>query len=227
MHAMRSTPNRIQGKAVAQQHNSLVPVQAVIPSVVCVCIAVPQQNVNGYHLEQVGSGVIVHPDGIIVTSSAAVTQDAVFKIVVYENSQFEGDVFEFGHNHIYDGEIVSLFPSSGVAVLKIAGGSFQTAALGNSDLVEQGDWCIMAWDMLGKKPMITSGIVCGANMSTSVNDQRIYGLFQISCRGGESAAGGVLLNRWGEITGIVIKPGFVLPSNKISLIIQGLTLHTK
>jgi S1-C subfamily serine protease len=195
----------------------------VRPAVVSICtlgIDLP----GGYHLEGIGSGTIINSQGFILTSYSVVKNKKDLKIVIFEPSRFEGQVLEQGHNHIYDTRVISVFPASGLAVLKIESYGLPYARFGNSNQVQMGEWCLAIGNPMGRKAVVTSGIINSLNQSKKVNKIKCNNLIEMSCKGDRSVRGGPLVNKRGEIIGTIVIKGYAVPSSRAMDLLAGMEI---
>jgi S1-C subfamily serine protease len=106
----------------------------------------PQQQ-TPRRVEGVGSGVIVSPDGYILTNHHVV--DGALEIKV-----------ELTDNRTFTAKLIGSDPPSDLAVLKIEDGkALPTLSLGDSDKVRVGDAVLAVGNPLGIGQTVTSGIV--------------------------------------------------------------------
>lgn len=194
----------------------------VEPSVVCICTTGADVAGKGTQLCDVGTGVIISPNGFILTGAQAAGIEPDIKVVVYEHSGLDGPSFEIGHNHIFDAEIVSTFPAAGFSVLKIDGNNLPVANFGDANVPQQGDWCLAIGSAFGQKPTVTSGMISGLNQVKKINGHVYRGLFENTCKSRAYFVGGPLINDEGEIIGLIIDKGYAMSSNRITPALDGL-----
>ncbi|WP_422486617.1 serine protease HtrA [Gudongella sp. DL1XJH-153] len=173
-----------------------------------------QQDVSG-----VGSGVIVHRDGYILTNSHVVADGEAKEITVK---------FEDGEKS----EGVVLWNDSflDLAVVKVERNNLPVAVLGDSDRLTVGELAVAIGNPLGLEfeRTVTSGIISGLNRSVRVDSSNIIeDLIQTDASINPGNSGGPLLNSNGEVVGIntaKIKTaeglGFAIPINLTKPIIQ-------
>lgn len=196
--------------------------QLVRPAVVTIC-TVGVGPTGALDMQGIATGVIVSTQGFVITSSLWVNQSNDVKIVHYELTHIEGTTFEQGHNHIYDAQPVSIFPNLGLAIFKIIGNGLPSATLGNSNLVQMGDWCLVIGSPFGQKPIVTSGIISAVNQTKNINGNVYRHLIETNCKG--QFIGGPLINSQGEVIGIMIDQGVAVPSNQANLILQNIGIE--
>lgn len=209
------TAIKIQSQIVAHQEFFSGSAVRIKPAVVSIAWASGDGNLHPY-----GSGVIINSQGYIITCSRNVSETKDIKIVRFVNE----------HNYIYDASIVSVFPASGLTIIRIVNRepltanrmNFPFAKLGDSNSVQMGDWCLTIGNPIGLKPMITLGIINSLNQTKTIDGITYYNLLKNTCKGGEGFIGGPLINKWGEVIGIVIDNGYAVPSNQVEMILAAL-----
>lgn len=218
-----STPKAsAQARVVAHQENMSGAALLVMPSIVCICTSGTDAVREVVHLEGIGSGIIVHQQGFVLTSAQVASSNTDLKVVLYERSHFEGQAFEIGHNHIYDAEVVTISPAMQLAVLKVNGGNFPVARFEKSNELKRGDWCLAVWNELGRKPSVSAGIITALNQTRDIRGIKTKHLIEMSCKGRKSSTGGTLINKWGELTGIIVNKGLVVPGKQAKAMLQSL-----
>ena len=145
-------------------------------------------------VEGVGSGVVVHPDGYILTNSHVIAGGKAKRInVLFEN----GDKIS--------GEVLWHDPALDLAIVKVNKKGLDTAGLGDSDSLEVGQLAVAIGNPLGLdfQRTVTSGVVSGLNRSVRVNQYNVIeDLIQTDASINPGNSGGPLLNNKGEVIGI-------------------------
>jgi serine protease Do len=138
-----------------------------------------------------GSGVIVSPDGHILTNNHVV--DGAEKVEVTLNDR-----------RSFTARIVGADPPSDVAVLKIDGGGFPTIPFGDSSKVEVGDVALAVGNPLGVGQTVTMGIISAKGRSTrgSFGSGSYEDFLQTDASINRGNSGGALVNLKGELIGI-------------------------
>ena len=172
-----------------------------------------EQDVSG-----VGSGVIVHKDGYILTNSHVVADGNAKEIkVLFEDGEtFEGIV-------LWNDRILDL------AVVKVERTDLPVAVLGNSDDLVVGEVAVAIGNPLGLEleRTVTSGIISGLNRSVRVDTENVIdNLIQTDASINPGNSGGPLLNSRGEVIGINTAKmksaeglGFSIPINQAKPIV--------
>ncbi len=103
-----------------------------------------------------GSGVIISPDGYIMTNDHVVADAATVKVSIGDDQSRE-----------YTARVVGTDPISDIAVIKINPGTPLTpASLGDSDDVRVGDWALAVGNPLDVGETVTLGIISAKNRAT-------------------------------------------------------------
>ena len=157
-----------------------------------------------------GSGVIVTPDGYIVTNHHVIDGAEEIKVVLSNNKQF-------------DARLVGSDPASDLAVLKISAHDLPVLPLADSDLVRVGDIALAIGSPLGLPQTVTSGIISAKGRRTGVSDGSFEDFLQTDAPINQGNSGGALINTNSALVGInsqILSPnggsigiGFAIPSN--------------
>ena len=163
-----------------------------------------------------GSGVIISPDGYIITNDHVVKDTAKLTINVGNNAR------------AYTAHVVGTDPITDIAVVKIdtAGVKLPVAQLGNSDDVRIGDWAIAVGNPLDVGTTVTLGIISALGRTGSAgSNQAILPSIQTDAAINPGNSGGALANISGQVIGIneaILSPsgtssgiGFAIPINRV------------
>jgi putative serine protease PepD len=161
-------------------------VDEVLPSVVNVRV----QTAAG---RGQGSGVIIEPDGVILTNAHVVSEAEEVEVV------FNDDVHE-----TMIGEIVGAVPDRDLAVLRVDADDLTPIELGRSSLLRLGDPVIAVGFPLGLGATVTQGIISGEErtISTGDNGPKLRDLLQTDAAINPGNSGGALVNLSGDLVGI-------------------------
>jgi Do/DeqQ family serine protease len=173
----------------------------------------PRRGGGGHQTEvemALGSGVIVRPDGYILTNYHVVNGAQDIKVDLY-------------NRQTYGAKVVGSDSPSDLAVLKITAGNLPVLALGNSDDVRVGDVCLAVGNPLGIGETVTSGIISAKQRSTDISSGSFEDFLQTDAPINRGNSGGALVNTRAELiginsqiistTGASIGLGFAIPSN--------------
>ena len=165
-----------------------------------------------------GSGVIVDPNGYIITNYHVVQRADRIRVRLFNNGAD-------GEQELIEGELIGSDPETDLAVIKIdAGRPLKTAPIGNSDAVTVGDWAIAVGSPFGYEETVTVGIISAKSREVEGNAPRSFQRFlQTDAAINPGNSGGPLLNIRGEVIGIntaIVSRsggsqglGFSMPSN--------------
>jgi serine protease Do len=138
----------------------------------------------------VGSGVIVSPDGYILTNNHVV--DEADKVEV-----------ELNDNRTFTAKVIGVDSPSDVAVVKIDATGLPVVPLGDSDRVEIGDLVLAVGNPLGIGQTVTMGIISAKGRQTPRRDPGAYEDFlQTDAAINQGNSGGALVNLRGELIGV-------------------------
>ena len=135
-----------------------------------------------------GPGVIVDPDGYILTNEHVV-RDAS-EVVVHLADEGE-----------YPAEIVGADPKTDIAVLKIDADQLAALPVGDSSAVEVGDFALAIGNPFGLNQTVTMGIVSATGRG-GLDIEDYEDLIQTDAAINPGNSGGALINVNGELVGI-------------------------
>ena len=139
-----------------------------------------------------GSGVIIRPDGYIVTNNHVVANAT--KVSVTLNS-----------NKTYEATVIGTDPATDVALLKVDAQGLPTVPFGDSDRLRLGEWVLAIGSPLGEqlRGTITAGIVSAKGRSMPADGSfKIESFIQTDAAVNPGNSGGALVNKKGELVGI-------------------------
>ena len=167
-----------------------------------------------------GSGVIVHSDGTILTNHHVVDGAEQIKV-------------ELSNRRSFNAKLVGSDAPSDLAVLKIDAKDIAVLALGDSDRVRVGDIALVIGNPLGIGQTVTAGIISAKSRSTGLSDGSFEDFLQTDAPINQGNSGGALINARGELIGINsqilstsggnIGIGFAIPSNMARNVMDQLT----
>jgi serine protease Do len=173
----------------------------------------PQEREMG-----LGSGVIVSSDGYVITNNHVVANADKLEVVLSDK-------------RILSAKVIGTDPKTDVAVLKIEATGLVAAPIGDSSLMQVGDWVIAIGSPFGLTQTVTTGIIS----ATHRDDQGItdYDDFlQTDAAINPGNSGGPLLNLRGQVIGLNTAIasrsggfngiGFAIPSNTVDSIMKSI-----
>jgi serine protease Do len=135
-----------------------------------------------------GSGVIVSPEGYILTNNHVVDGATDVRVTLSDKREFKA-------------EVVGTDPKTDVAVLKIDAGKLAPLTIGDSSKVEVGDVAIAVGDPFGVGQTVTKGIISAKGRGgLGIEDYEDFLQTDAPINPGNS--GGALVNDRGELIGI-------------------------
>ena len=164
-----------------------------------------------------GSGVIVREDGIIVTNSHVVGEDAR-----------EADVRLSDKSNMI-ARVIGRDKETDIAVLKIESDrKFPVAHFGDSNALKVGQWVLAVGNPMGLDRTVTLGVVSGIGRER-LNLSRYENFIQTDAAINPGNSGGPLFNLQGEVIGIntaIIHMaqgiGFSIPADMVSRVVDQL-----
>lgn len=156
-----------------------------------------------------GSGVIVSPDGYIITNNHVAGPASEIKVRLYDGREFNA-------------RRIGVDVETDLALIKIAAQNLPFATLGDSTKLEQGEWVIALGSPFGLDQTMTAGII-------SATGRQFGGVYdnylQTDASINPGNSGGPLINMDGEVIGINTMIysrsggsegiGFSVPSNTV------------
>ena len=142
--------------------------------------------------QNLGSGVIISPDGYVVTNNHVVKGAGTIQVQLADKRQF-------------DAQLVGTDASTDLAVVKIdAERDFPVLPFGNSERVQVGDWVVAIGNPFRLTSTVTAGIVSALGRQLNIiEDQfRIEDFIQTDAAINPGNSGGALVNLDGELVGI-------------------------
>jgi serine protease Do len=135
----------------------------------------------------IGSGVIVSPDGYILTNYHVVGHADKIRVTLMDKREFTA-------------KVIGTDPKTDLALIKInAGEPLPYAALGDSSKVEVGDWVVAIGNPFGFNLTVTAGIVSAKGRALGGNYDNFI---QTDASINPGNSGGPLFNTAGQVIGI-------------------------
>ena len=168
-----------------------------------------------------GSGVIISPDGYIVTNNHVVEEGNEVAVTLNDHRE-------------YKAEIIGVDPSTDLALLKVKEKNLPYLEFGNSDSVHIGEWVLAVGNPFNLESTVTAGIVSAKGRSIDIleGQDRIESFIQTDAAVNPGNSGGALVNTNGELIGIntaiITRSGryegysFAVPANLVRKVIKDL-----
>lgn len=152
-----------------------------------------------------GSGVIITPDGYIVTNNHVIENAAQMEVVLPDKRSFKAT-------------LVGRDPSTDLALVKVDGKNLPIVTLGTSDNVQVGEWVLAVGYPLSLNSTVTAGIISAKGRSIGIlnrpSQENYYGnaqptagsaiesFIQTDAAINPGNSGGALVNANGQLIGI-------------------------
>ena len=167
-----------------------------------------------------GSGVIVSPDGLIITNYHVIENASEIEVTSNKNKT-------------YVAEIIGSDPSTDLAVLKIKSDeSLPFIPFGDSEVARIGEWVLAVGNPFNLNSTVTAGIISAKSRDLNDRDSKNQSFIQTDAAVNMGNSGGALVNTDGELIGIntaisSITGGFVgysfaVPSNIVRKVFEDL-----
>ncbi|MDX2134315.1 MAG: trypsin-like peptidase domain-containing protein [Saprospiraceae bacterium] len=168
-----------------------------------------------------GSGVIMSPDGYVVTNHHVVENSTDIRVTMADKRE-------------YKAVIVGADPSTDIALIKIEETDLPFLVFGNSDSVRIGEWVLAVGNPFNLESTVTAGIISakGRNINILGGGSSIESFIQTDAAVNPGNSGGALVNTVGELIGIntaiITESGnyegysFAVPANLVQKVIRDL-----
>ena len=220
------TPTQLQIADTQIETTITQTVERVGPAVVTVTGTISGQNTFFGRLpdsQSSGSGVIISPDGYIVTNNHVVENASDLVVILSDGTQLPA-------------QVISTDIFADLAVLKVDGVMPAVVSIGNSDDLKSGETVIAIGSPLGEfRNTVTVGVISATGrMLDTGNGYFMEDLLQTDAAINQGNSGGPLVNLHGELVGIntlIVRGGngssavaeglgFAIPSNTVRSIAE-------
>jgi S1-C subfamily serine protease len=163
-----------------------------------------------------GSGVIIAPDGYIVTNNHVVQGAQSIEVTTNDNKT-------------YSAELIGADPTTDIALLKIDGDEdFDYTTFGDSNTTKVGEWVLAVGNPFNLNSTVTAGIISAK--SRDLTGRNTQSFIQTDAAVNPGNSGGALVNIFGDLIGIntaissqtgsYIGYSFAVPSNIARKVIE-------
>ncbi len=169
-----------------------------------------------YKQEGTGSGVIISPDGFIVTNNHVIKDASEIEVTL-------------DNNKTYKAKLIGTDVNNDIAILKIEADNLPFMIFGDSDKVELGEWVLAIGNPYNLGTTVTAGIVSAKGRDLKGNN-KIENFIQTDAVVNPGNSGGALVDENGQLIGIntmifsmngsYIGYSFAIPSNIVKKIIN-------
>jgi serine protease Do len=168
-----------------------------------------------------GSGVIISPDGYIVTNNHVIEESDDIEVTLNDRREFPA-------------KVIGSDPSTDLALVKINAEGLSALLFGNSDSLRIGEWVLAVGNPFNLESTVTAGIVSAKGRSIDIleGQDRIESFIQTDAAVNPGNSGGALVNTNGELIGIntaiITRSGryegysFAVPANLARKVIKDL-----
>ncbi len=166
-----------------------------------------------------GSGVIISPDGYVVTNNHVIKGADEIEVILYDNEK-------------YSASLIGTDPSTDLALLKIEKTGLPFIVFGNSDSLEIGAWVLAVGNPFNLSSTVTAGIVSakGRNINILEGQSAIESFIQTDAAVNPGNSGGALVDISGKLVGIntaIASPtgayagySFAVPANLVKKVVS-------
>ena len=165
-----------------------------------------------------GSGVIITPDGYIVTNNHVIENSSELEVTL-------------NNNKTYTAELIGSDPKSDIALIKIdPENDLPFIAFGDSNDLRIGEWVLAIGNPFNLTSTVTAGIVSAKARDLNERDNNPQSFIQTDAAVNRGNSGGALVNIRGELIGIntaitsetgsYVGYSFAVPSNNARKIIE-------
>jgi S1-C subfamily serine protease len=178
-------------------------VEKVGPAVVS--IGVRQKGANGHAGEGAASGVIIAPDGYVLTNNHVVENAGDVQVGLTDGSTFPA-------------EVIGKDPATDLAVVRAATNGLPVAELGDSDSLRVGQLVIAIGNPFGFQSTVSTGVISALGRAMrSPTGRLIESIIQTDVPLNPGNSGGPLVDTRGRVIGV--NTAIIRPAQGISLAI--------
>lgn len=165
-----------------------------------------------------GSGVIISPDGYIVTNNHVIANSSDLEVTL-------------NNNKTYSAKLIGTDPATDIALIKIdSDEDFSFIPFGDSNNIKIGEWVLAVGNPFNLTSTVTAGIISAKARDLNQFDGNPQSFIQTDAAVNRGNSGGALVNTRGELIGIntaitsetgsFIGYSFAVPSNNARKVIE-------
>lgn len=168
-----------------------------------------------------GSGVIISPDGYIVTNNHVIEDGKNIEVTLNDRRKMKA-------------RLIGSDPSTDLALLKVIGDNIPFLRFANSDSVLVGEWVLAVGNPFNLESTVTAGIISAKGRSIDIleDSYSVESFIQTDAAVNPGNSGGALVNTRGDLVGIntaiITRSGryegysFAIPANLVRKIVRDL-----
>ena len=165
-----------------------------------------------------GSGVIISPDGYIITNNHVIAKASQLEVTL-------------NNNKTYEAELIGTDPKTDIALIKIDGTKdLPYIPFGDSNHLKIGEWVLAVGNPFNLTSTVTAGIVSAKARDLNEFDGNPQSFIQTDAAVNKGNSGGALVNTRGELVGIntaitsetgaYVGYSFAVPSNNARKVVE-------
>src|SRR5690554_6465111 len=164
-----------------------------------------------------GSGVIISPDGYIVTNNHVIANAASLEVTR-------------NNNRTYPAKLIGADPATDIALIKIEDSDLPYIPLGDSNDLRLGEWVLAVGNPFNLTSTVTAGIISAKARDLNQFDGNPQSFIQTDAAVNRGNSGGALVNTRGELIGIntaitsetgsYVGYSFAVPSNNARKVVE-------
>jgi serine protease Do len=166
-----------------------------------------------------GSGVIINPDGYIVTSNHVIANADEIEVTLNDNRS-------------YTAKVLGTDPTTDLALVKIEETDLPIIPLVDSHTIEVGEWVLAIGNPFNLNSTVTAGIISAKSRNINILNEQyaVESFLQTDAAINPGNSGGALVNMQGGLigintaiasqTGTFAGYGFAVPSNIVNKVVE-------
>ncbi|MFO7720852.1 MAG: trypsin-like peptidase domain-containing protein [Gillisia sp.] len=176
-------------------------------------------GISGKAIQGAGSGVIITPDGYIVTNNHVIKDASEIEVTL-------------NNNQTYKATVIGSDSRADISLIKIDATNLAYIPFGNSNDMKIGEWVLAVGNPFNLTSTVTAGIVSAKARDLNAGDGTPRSFIQTDAAINPGNSGGALVNINAELIGIntaitsqtgsYIGYGFAVPSNHARKIVEDL-----